>query len=244
MQTPREFHTATLLPSGSVALIGGSNGTTFLNSTETFDPVSGRFFSWTSLNTARAAHRAVMLPIGKLMVVGGEDASGALNSAEIINANGAFQALPALPDARSAHTATLLPTGQARVQQQHVADRRALRSEHQRVQRHWTDAAVAVQPDRYAVARLTRARGGRRRRFRRRPGGGRSLEAAHCGPMITMLTAQVDLDQIVAEENEGNNVFGPQSLSVVASTGPDLIEKMKYPSSVPRSRRSAWRMEV
>ena len=37
-------HTATLMPNGLVALTGGTNGSTFVNSTEVFDPSTGLLF--------------------------------------------------------------------------------------------------------------------------------------------------------------------------------------------------------
>ncbi|MFN7986789.1 MAG: kelch repeat-containing protein [Thermoanaerobaculia bacterium] len=111
-------HTATLLPSGKVLVVGGSGGTA-----ELYDPAAnggvGAFASTGSLVTARSRHTASLLPSGKVLVAGGyaEDGQKAsLATAELFDpaANGgvgAFAAAGSLNAARDTHTSTLLPDG-------------------------------------------------------------------------------------------------------------------------------------
>ncbi len=74
--TPRYKHTAGLLPDGRVLIAGGSderdwNGN--LNSSEIYDPRTGKFSAAAPLNDSRfkLPDEAVQLPSGKLLVAGG-----------------------------------------------------------------------------------------------------------------------------------------------------------------------------
>jgi N-acetylneuraminic acid mutarotase len=115
LATRRAFHTATLLPSGKVLVVGGtSDGSGALASAEIYDPATGLWSGTGSLNAARHSHAAVLLPNGKVLVVGGTvtDAS-ALASAEIYDpATGSWSTTGSLADARYHHTLTLLRSGQ------------------------------------------------------------------------------------------------------------------------------------
>ena len=79
----RYGHTATLLPSGKVLIVGGyndGNGVGFLgylSSTELYDPSAGSIMSTGSLVQSRTDHTATTLPDGTTLVAGG-------------NANGSF----------------------------------------------------------------------------------------------------------------------------------------------------------
>ncbi len=71
--TARGSHTATLLPSGKVLVVGG-------NSAELYDPATDTWSGTANLNTTRTGHTATLLPNGKVLVASG-------NSAELYDAN-------------------------------------------------------------------------------------------------------------------------------------------------------------
>ena len=116
MATARAEHTATLLPSGKVLVVGGLGPSVgHLASAEVYDPAAGTFAPTTGpLATTRRNHTATLLPSGEVLVVGGQKASGYLASAEVYDpAAGTFAPTTgSLATARSDHTATLLASGQ------------------------------------------------------------------------------------------------------------------------------------
>jgi len=85
MATARDFHTATLLPSGLVLVSGGLDSLgAQLASAELYDPATGTWTATGSLATARAYHTATLLPSGRVLVSGGLGAlSTQLASAEL-----------------------------------------------------------------------------------------------------------------------------------------------------------------
>jgi hypothetical protein len=117
LNTPRYYHTATLLPSGKV-LVAGGWGWDYLASAEVYDPSA---HTWTptatAMNTARAIHTATLLPSGKVLVAGGYNSnSGGLNSAEVYDPSAnTWATVASLNSARYYHTATLLPSGKVLV---------------------------------------------------------------------------------------------------------------------------------
>ena len=114
LATRRAFHTATLLPSGKVLVVGGtSDGSGALASAEVYDPATGLWSGTGSLNAARHSHAAVLLPNGKVLVVGGTiTGASALASAEIYDpATGSWSTTGSLAGARYHHTLTLLSSG-------------------------------------------------------------------------------------------------------------------------------------
>jgi hypothetical protein len=118
LQTARDFHTATLLPSGEVLVAGGyGSGTVPLNSAEFFDPAMGSWSSTGSLGTARDIHTATLLSSGKVLVAGGANlSSGTLSSAELYDpVTGSWSSTGSLGTARYLHTATLLPSSKVLV---------------------------------------------------------------------------------------------------------------------------------
>ena len=92
LNTPRFFHTATLLPNGRVLIAGGEHVNFFsgtevsLNSAEIYDPASGNWSATANLNGPRFFHAATLLLNGKVLVVGGIvsfSSAGALQTAEL-----------------------------------------------------------------------------------------------------------------------------------------------------------------
>src|SRR5947207_3072537 len=83
MTSPRQNHTATLLPNGQVLVAGGRAGTNIFSSAELFDPASGTWSLTSSMGFQRAWHAATLLPSGKVLVTGGYDASNALATEEV-----------------------------------------------------------------------------------------------------------------------------------------------------------------
>ena len=83
--TPRWTHTAVLLPSGQVLVVGGSSSDQGpdLQHAELYDPASGLFESAGGMQAARSGHTLNSLgSSGKVLVVGGANGI-ALNTAEI-----------------------------------------------------------------------------------------------------------------------------------------------------------------
>jgi acyl-coenzyme A thioesterase PaaI-like protein len=109
MLSPRENHTATLLPSGKVLLAGGQGGGA---SAELFDPTMGTFATTGSMSDSRFFHTATLLSTGKVLVVGGVGATGtAVSTAELYDpVAGTFSLTGSMGTARANHTATLLPS--------------------------------------------------------------------------------------------------------------------------------------
>src|SRR5690242_16908223 len=116
--TARAHHTATLLPSGKVLVVGGedANGA-LLSSVEIYDPKTNNWSPAAPLANAREHHTATLLPSGEVLVVGGLGGNGsALASAELFNpAINGWTQVGALSNGRSYHTATELPSGKVLV---------------------------------------------------------------------------------------------------------------------------------
>jgi N-acetylneuraminic acid mutarotase len=113
--TPREGHSATLLPDSRVLVVGGYYQS-WLASAEVYDAVSG---AWREIAAPLAchgvAHTATLVSDGKVLIAGGACASGISgirDDAEVYDpATSSWHATTALPAIREAHTATLLPDG-------------------------------------------------------------------------------------------------------------------------------------
>ena len=74
MSAPRDGHTATLLPDGTVLLAGGGSASHHVPpfaSAELYDPTTGRFSDTGSLGTGRSNHAAVLLTTGQVLITGG-----------------------------------------------------------------------------------------------------------------------------------------------------------------------------
>jgi hypothetical protein len=118
LNTPRDSHTATLLPNGDVLIAGGYGQTGPLSSAEIYDHVTQTFSPLdATLNQARYSHTATLLPDGTVLIAGGSDdangIAGFLDSTEIYTPDQHAFSLSSssLNVARFYHTATLLPDG-------------------------------------------------------------------------------------------------------------------------------------
>ncbi|PTL79540.1 kelch repeat-containing protein [Vitiosangium sp. GDMCC 1.1324] len=122
MTTPRGNHTATLLDSGKVLVVGGdsTNFETGSNketgTAELYDPATN---AWSSAGTAgaRARHAATLLYSGKVLVTGGRYSSvGELMDAQVYDpATNTWTQVPAMPGARTGHLAIRLYSGNVMV---------------------------------------------------------------------------------------------------------------------------------
>ena len=113
MSTPREYHTATLLPSGKILVAGGLGASAVIGSAELYDPVTNTWSATGNLKTARFYHSATLLPTGMVLVVGGlTTGNSQLNSAELYDpSTNTWSFTGSLANGRYSHTATLLPNG-------------------------------------------------------------------------------------------------------------------------------------
>lgn len=124
LSATRSQHTATLLSSGKVLIMGGwgtdqcdedrKYGCVHSRTTaEIYDPQTQNFIKTGRLVFERSGHTATLLPNGSVLIAGGTKTYGeASASAEIYNPfTGKFKATGNLISARSSHSATLLPDG-------------------------------------------------------------------------------------------------------------------------------------
>jgi hypothetical protein len=109
MTADREEHTATLLPDGTVLIVGGafasliwsdmstvsSQGT--LASAEIYDPATGSFTATDSMTAPRSAHTAMLLPDGTVLLAGGNMAQGWHGSTEGTQPTGTAELFKVLP---------------------------------------------------------------------------------------------------------------------------------------------------
>jgi hypothetical protein len=114
MTIGRSGHTATLLKSGKVLIVGGWTGRYDLRgSAEIYDPAANTFTPTGNLVIERAGSTATLLADGRVLVAGGEDRQeDAIASAEIYDpATGKFSATGSMANPRGAHTATAQKDG-------------------------------------------------------------------------------------------------------------------------------------
>ncbi|MGA9669748.1 MAG: kelch repeat-containing protein, partial [Terracidiphilus sp.] len=112
----RAFHSATLLPSGSVLILGGvGDGSSALAHAELFIPADQTFVDYPTTGlTPRAHHTATLLTDGRVLIAGGIDSQGnTLSQIEVWDyRTGKSTSLAVdLRTPRSGHTATLLADG-------------------------------------------------------------------------------------------------------------------------------------
>jgi hypothetical protein len=117
----RTRHTANLLLSGKVLIVGGGGNAGTLASAELYDPSGngggGTFAATGSMATPRQYHAASALPSGKVLLLGGENASCAvLATAELYDPSaGTFSATGSLALGRRYITSTTLLSGKVLV---------------------------------------------------------------------------------------------------------------------------------
>lgn len=121
MVAARAGHTATLLPSGKVLIVGGENDQGVLATSELYDPQTNSFALSGSMGVPRSRHTATLLANGKVLIAGGSSAKALfpgvmggipMQTAELYDpSTGTFQFTVSMQTGRIGHTATLLPDG-------------------------------------------------------------------------------------------------------------------------------------
>jgi hypothetical protein len=127
MNEARGAHTATLLSSGKVLIVGGGNmgapppfagdGSA---TAELYDPATGTFTVTGKMSTARIGATATLLLDGRVLIAGGitsgSSSSPTLATAELYDPiTGVFTVTAFMMSPRAGHTATLLPDGKVLV---------------------------------------------------------------------------------------------------------------------------------
>jgi hypothetical protein len=110
MSAAHSQHTATLLTSGKVLVVGGSTA-----SADLYDPATGLWAATGSMSISRTRHTATLLGNGKVLVAGGWDSASG-SSAELYDpSTGLWTATGSMDAPRGYHTATLLGSGKVLV---------------------------------------------------------------------------------------------------------------------------------
>ena len=111
LSVARVVHTATLLASGQVLVLGGILGPQ--SSAELYDPAAGTWTAAAPMLAARFLHTATLLPAGTVLVAGG--ASDAREAELYDPAAGTWRRTDSLLAPHAGHTATRLPSGRVLV---------------------------------------------------------------------------------------------------------------------------------
>lgn len=116
VHTPRDGHTATLLPNGNVVIAGGENNNQAVSSSEVYSPTFGSWVASGNLNVARSNASAALLPSGAILIAGGcvsNCLGGTTRSAELYNSlGGTWTSTGAMAIARTYFSMVRLPSGQ------------------------------------------------------------------------------------------------------------------------------------
>jgi WD40 repeat protein len=113
LNEPRDGHTATLLPNGTVLIVGGWNKNGRTATAELYDPATGEFHYTAEMISPRQSMTATLLKNGQVLIAGGDSARGTFQrTAEIYDPiKAVFIPTGDLNVGRGAHTATLLKNG-------------------------------------------------------------------------------------------------------------------------------------
>jgi len=115
MTQARYLPVAAPLPDGRVLVSGGFSGTptsSYLSSTEIYDPVAGTFSPGNPLSTARSGPASSPLLDGRVLVAGGSNTSGTISSVEIFDpVSGNYSPGTSLTSGVSGARASLMPDG-------------------------------------------------------------------------------------------------------------------------------------
>ena len=116
LQHPRAWHTATMLPDGTVFIFGGVGPDgRLISEAELFNPQTDTFETLPSTGLSpRSKHTTTLLTDGLVFIAGGlSDAGGALKDAELwdFESGGSAKVADKLRDARYGHSAALLADG-------------------------------------------------------------------------------------------------------------------------------------
>mgnify|MGYP001037718852 FL=1 len=117
MKTPRCIHTATLLPTGKLLVVGGmitmQQGAT--SEYELYDPSTEKWTIGGNIEVARLGHTASLLPNGEVLIAGGFNLM-ILHSAELYDPKtNVWKRVNSMHDTRFGHTASVLPNGKVLV---------------------------------------------------------------------------------------------------------------------------------
>ena len=118
LESPRFGHTATLLESGEVLVVGGLEFGALTGGAMLFDPLTQTWSDTDSLTVARTQHTATLLADGSVLIVGGcadESCASETGESEIYQPSSETFTSAGTALARREHTATLLADGRVLV---------------------------------------------------------------------------------------------------------------------------------
>ncbi|WP_437937922.1 kelch repeat-containing protein [Sorangium sp. So ce341] len=122
MKQARARHTATLLSSGEVLVVGGDVESAYdivdvdLETAERYQPETGTWTEAAPMQLARTAHTATLLPSGKVLVAGGGKNTFFTDSVELYDPElDRWELMAPMDDPRAGHKATLLSNGKVLV---------------------------------------------------------------------------------------------------------------------------------